>query len=132
MKRYLKTPEEIIKELKKGKEVLCDTFGQHYIYKMIDGVVYKYNENSWVMNGCLDSSDKAYIEEPDPFKLEVGKFYRTRDGRKVAVTYLSTVRKDPYPVCVVLIGTTKMYWVRTDGLKSTESGVLDLVAPWEE
>lgn len=131
MKRYLRTPEEIIKELKKGKEVLCDTFGRHYIYKMIDGVVYKYNENSWVMNGCLDSSDKAYIDEPEPIKLEVGKFYKTRTGKK-AFVFAKIGREYPYPFYVAKVENPVTYSVDADGRKTDEENPSDLVAPWEE
>lgn len=131
MKKYLETPEAVIKALRDGKEIFDNLNNK---YKLIDGFVMSINQDGgWGINSYVGGDiDALYIEEPKPFKLEVGKFYKTRDGRKAAVTYLSTVCEDPRPVCVALIGTTKMYWVRTDGLKSNESGVLDLVAPWEE
>lgn len=131
MKRYLKTPEEIAKELKEGKEVLCDTLGRHYKYKIIDGVIFKYNGNSWVMNGCLGSLDKPYIDELESLNLEVGKFYKTRDGRKAWV--VSQQKDEQYPYIVAILGEVDAYSAMKDGsFFAHRTSVFDIVAPWEE
>lgn len=135
MKRYLKTQEEIVKELKNGKELFCDVFGRHYKYKMIDGVVFKYNGDVWVMNGCLDSSDKPYVDEPEQLKLEVGKFYKTRDRKKAFVFAERKCIDKKLWFSYVIIGDyrgvlicTKEGYYSCDGYEDKR----DLVAPWEE
>lgn len=94
------------------------------------------NSDNWAVNDSLCSrfDNDAYIyEDPKPIKLGVGKFYRTMNGSKVVVAYINTDFPDKYPVCVVIIGNTKMYWVGIDGSRGTDiSRASDLVAPWEE
>lgn len=134
MKKYLRTPEEIIDALQAGK-TLHNKYSQWVLY---NGFIMRKDKNSdnWSVNDSLCSRfDKdAYIyEDPKPLKLEVGKFYRTMNGSKVVVAYINTDFPDKYPVCVVIIGNTKMYWVGIDGSRGTDiSRASDLVAPWEE
>lgn len=132
MKRYLKTKEEVTQALREGKTVQTNEMEYGIINNLIVGFDKIVREIS--INPAIRLSENPYINEPEPLKLEVGKFYRTRGGRKVAITYICQEPEwgDRYPVCVVIIGTTKMYWVRIDGMKGTDSGSLDLVAPWEE
>jgi hypothetical protein len=62
-------------------------------------------------------------------KLEVGKFYRTRDGRKVG-----PMREDANPMyfCTTVEGRSRSY--RPDGTRQPESGYpeLTIVAEWTE
>lgn len=81
-------------------------------------------------------SDPVHIfqyEKPEPLKLEVGKFYKTRDGRK-AFVYTRT-EDAAYPCWVVLVNSSEggTYCCTVDGQYTTnEEHNKDLVAPWEE
>ena len=82
MKRYLKTPEEVMQALKEGKPV--ETNMKYYVLK--DGLLNCYSKNKtgswWTVNSAIYDSDKPYILEEEPFKIEVGKWYETRDHQK--------------------------------------------------
>ena len=84
MKKYLNTPEEVIKALKEGKEVKSNF---DYCYKMIDGVICVFCGGGWVFGTHIDNEEKPYIEEVEPLKIEVGKFYRTKGNKKAYVYF---------------------------------------------
>lgn len=83
MKKYLKNETEVIQSLKEGKEVFNGT--TPYVYKMVDGIICYYDIESNKLCGINAfvsiGSAPYYIEEQEPLKIEVGKFYKTRDGR---------------------------------------------------
>lgn len=84
MKKYLNTAQEVIKELKNCKTVY-EEYYPFYHYIMIDGIICgQCSKNKRFLINCpMDMDSKFYIEEEEkPFSIEVGKFYRTRDGRK--------------------------------------------------
>ena len=134
MKRYLKTPEETVKALKSGKEVIIGShFGRTYKYKLIDGVICSWAGDCWILNDCLRSADKAYIDESEQFKLEVGKFYKTRNGRK-AFVYAKT-DTEPYHCWAVIIDSSDVgtFCCTANGVYTVnKESEKDLVAPWEE
>ena len=82
MKRYLKTPEAVIKALKEGKTVETDM--KYYVLK--DGLLNCYAKNKagswWSINSAIYDTDRPYILEEEPFKIEVGKWYETSDHQK--------------------------------------------------
>ncbi len=78
-KVYLKTPEEVIKALKDGKEVR-DKYGS--ICKLIDGIIISKLNDFFEIGKPIRSVNKPYILEEEPFKIEVGKWYETRDHQK--------------------------------------------------
>ena len=82
MKRYLKTPEEVIKALKEGKVVKS----KNVKYRLIDGIICSFNKENgrkmWTVCNSISEYEKAYIDEPEPFKIEVGKWYETHDHQK--------------------------------------------------
>ena len=81
MKRYLKTPAEIIVALKEGKTVKNSDGAE---YALENGfIIENSSEGIVAINPALDGSTEYYTEEPDSVKLEVGKFYKTRRGDKV-------------------------------------------------
>ena len=82
MKKYLITPEEVIKALKEGKEVKTDG---SYRYKMIDGVICSLFDKGWVIGSAIDDDEEPYIEEVEPLQIEVGKFYKTKGDKKAYV-----------------------------------------------
>ena len=81
-KRYLKTPEEVMQALKEGKPVETDM--KYYVLK--DGLLNCYAKNKtgswWSINSAIYDTDRPYILEEEPFKIEVGKWYETRDHQK--------------------------------------------------
>lgn len=83
-KKYLKNEFEVIKALKEGKEVFAST--SPYAYKMVDGVICYYDTESdnklLGLNAFVSMEHAPYIEEQEPFNIEVGKYYKTRNGRK--------------------------------------------------
>ena len=81
-KVYLETPEAVIKALKEGKTVETDM--KYYVLK--DGLLNCYAKNKtgswWSINSAIYDTDRPYILEEEPFKIEVGKWYETRDHQK--------------------------------------------------
>lgn len=132
-KRYLKTPEEVIQALRDKKEVF-DFLGNNY--KLIDGVIIYHCQNGgWGINAHIGHADKLYVDEPEPLKLEVGKFYKTRRGDKVIVLYIND-KNDAgnCPIFVAVVGKASCsYFVSKTGnyYSSGRDTVWDIVAPWE-
>lgn len=127
-KVYLETPEAVIKALKEGK-VIKDDNG--YSYKLVDGFIVSADVNEFFVGDNISSGYKPYILEPEPLKIEVGKFYKTRDGRKAFVcanTYTG--------LCWVVIidsSADRTFCCTVDGMFCPgEENEKDLVAPWEE
>lgn len=130
MKRYLKTYEEVIDALKAGK-VIRDKDSQ---WTLRDGFIIRKDANyaSWVINDCISSNyTDIYVDEPEPLKIEVGKFYKTRDCRKAIVLGECLNLKNPFMVSI--IGSiSPAYYVSENGEDFDGKSSLDLVAPWEE
>ena len=127
MKKYLKTPEEVIQALKEGKEVKTDG-GYHY--KMIDGVICHFYEEDWTVGSNIEEYERPYIEEAEPLKIEVGKFYKTKDNKKAYVYY----QYGNGLFRAVCDGYTNSYWIDDKGEYTNYPKVdkLELVSPWEE
>lgn len=133
MKRYLKSPEEVIDALVAGKVVCDEDNSQWKLYKGF--IVRKDNDSDiWVVNDHIYSIlTGLYVNEPKPLKIEVGKFYKTRDGEKVIVLSDECKEKD-YPYSVAVVGKwTIPYTLRKNGCVY-EDGVnaYDIIAPWNE
>lgn len=129
MKKYLNTPAELIKALKDGKEVKSDA---GYRYKMIDGVICSLFDKGWIVGPAIDDEEKPYIEEAEPLKLEVGKFYKNRKGEKVLCVYVG--EKTAFPVLFITVGNENSYRTKIDGV-FTASGIesdIDIIGEWEE
>ena len=128
-KVYLETPEAVIKALKEGKEVR-DKYGS--ICKLVDGIIISKLNDFFEIGKPIRSVNKPYILEEEPLKIEVGKFYKTRDGRKAWITeYRET--EDVFPFLVAAQNELALYSVTKEGrLYSEGISETDLVAPWEE
>lgn len=128
-RRYLKTPEEVTAALKEGKVVLDRTGNK---YKSINGfIVVSYISGGWGVDPFIGSNEGLYVEEPKPLKLEVGKFYKTRDGRKAWV--VSRHQDEHFPYIIAVLGKVDAYAVTKDGrFYDDRPYEFDLVAPWEE
>ena len=132
-KRYLKTPEEVIDALQAGKKIEAGDFE----YRLVGEVLIANNKNdkSWAVNAGIYSDDIPFIDEPEPLKLEVGKFYRTRGGKKAIVLGIEQNNEDGVPVHIALMDAhTASFYVATSGnyKSSGRKDDNDLVAPWEE
>lgn len=129
-KRYLKTPEEVIDALQAGKKIEAGDFE----YRLVGEALIAINktDKSWAVNAGIYSDDIPFIDEPEQLKLEVGKFYKTRDGRKAWVAEC-TDKKGAYPFVVAAQKEYNVYSVAKDGRRYfDDTDETDLVAPWEE
>ena len=83
-KVYLETPEAVIKALKAGK-VIKDEDG--YSYKLVDGFIVAADKNDFIVGDSIFSVNTPYTLEKEPLKIEVGKWYETRDHQKARCYY---------------------------------------------
>ena len=126
-KVYLETPEDVINALKEGKVIQDDT---GYSYKLVDGFIVNTVGNNFIVGDNVFSRNKPYILEEEPLKIEVGKFYKTRDGRKAWV--VSRQKSEHYPYIIAVLGKVDAYAVTKDGrVYNDRPYAYDLVAPWE-
>lgn len=122
---YLETPEDVIKALKEGK-VIKDDNG--YSYKLVDGVIVSTYKNSFSVGYNIFSGNRPYILEEEPLKIEVGKWYETRDHQKARCynfdnnSYFFTI--DNY---TVFMTDTKGSFRRKQVISD-----LDIIGPWME
>lgn len=127
-KRYLKTPEEVAKAIQTGKKVETDNFE----YKLAGKLLIATNkaDKSWVVNAVVSMGDNPYIAEPEPLNLEVGKFYKTRDGAKA---WIIKKTKGSFPFLVAAEGEDTTYTVNEFGARYRKdiSGQ-DIMGPWNE
>lgn len=131
IKKYLNTPEEIVNALTAGKTIKSNT-GDSFVLQKGAFVISKNKNRPWCINPIMYGLNDYYIEEQEPLNLEVGKFYKTRSGKK-AFVYTRSSSPYSYPFYVVIIGKIDTYCCNVDGKYSTnEESAKDLVAPWEE
>ena len=126
-KVYLETPEAVIKALKEGK-VIKDDNG--YSYKLVDGFIVSTYKNSFIVGDNIFNIDNhPYILEEEPLKIEVGKFYKTRDGRKAWV--VSRQQDEHYPYIIAILDEVDAYAVTKDGrFYDDRPYSFDLVGQW--
>lgn len=136
MKTYLKdlTPEEVIRRLKAG-EVLKEDDSKT-ITKLVEGVWCTYYQNGSIglndgFNLDSDARQYYYFETPDELKLEVGKCYKTRDGRKAFISDYNSATK--YFRGAVVEFLDLVIWTN-DGmyLYTTKESNLDLISEWSD
>ena len=88
MKTYIRDLkfDEVIERIKKGEIIIDEETGD--IIKYYDGMICKfYKDGTYIIGYCI-SSDPVfpyYFETKEPFSLEVDKFYRTKDNKKVYI-----------------------------------------------
>ena len=127
-KRYLKTPEEVMQALKEGKTVETDM--KYYVLK--DGLLNCYPKNKtgswWTVNSAIYDSDRPYILEEEPFKIEVGKWYETRDHQKARCFKVNP------GLCFFTIDNVGNFNTLTNGnyYIQGKTSNLDIIGPWEE
>ena len=125
MKRYLKTPEAVIKALKDGKEVFLDEGGAGKVV-LIDGFCVKQWNDQFNINYTINLRDKPYIfEEEKTFEIKVGEWYETRNHKKARCynnSYFFTI--DNY---TVFMTDTKGFFRRKQVISD-----LDIIAHWDK
>lgn len=127
-KRYLKTPEAVIKALKSGKVVKSE----NNKYRLIDGIICSFHEEYgrklWTVCNSICEYEKAYIDESEHLKIEVGKLYETRDHQKArcykCVRHVFFFTIDNFGTFSTLINGN----YNINGVTSN----LDIIGPWEE
>ena len=127
MKRYLKTPEEVMQALKEGKTVETDM--TYYVLK--DGLLNCYAKNKtgswWSINSGIYNTDRPYVLEEEHFKIEVGKWYETRDHQKARCFI---VEKERYHFT---IDNHCHFFTNKNGvLYDYETSRYDIIGPWED
>ena len=132
MKKYLNTPKEVIDALQAGKKVETEDLE----YKLINGILVAISKTDklWMVYPALSSSIVPYINEPKSLKLEVGKFYKTRCGKKAIVLGKEEV-DDGFPIHVALMDYyANAFYISVSGKYNLDgsNNELDLIAPWEE
>ena len=133
MKTYLKdlTPEEIIKRLQAGEVVNFEEYSTKI--KMIEGVLSSVFQDGTIrLNVSLDLFDeRCYFETPDELKLEVGKCYRTKDGRKAFISSYNSSTK--YFKGAVIDFLNLAVWTENGMyLYASEESGLDLISEWSD
>lgn len=125
MKKYLKTPEEVIDALHEGKTVISNSDERYELYK---GLVIGKFKGNFIINSSICDQDKPYIEEPEPLKIEVGKFYKTRSGKKARCFYNNGQR-----AYFTIDGRYEIFWVcpkTGDFFEHGAESSYDIIGPW--
>ena len=125
MKKYLKTPEEVISALKEGRTVRSNC-GK---YKMIDGILVLKVGKFATINASLGLEEGLYIEEHESLKIEVGKFYETRGGEKARCYYA-----DEKVAYFTIDGQCSFFsgYIAGNYFSNKEPNKYDIIGPWEE
>lgn len=125
MKKYLKTPKEVISALKEGGTVRSNC-GK---YRMIDGILVFKCGNFHTINAAISLDEKPYIEEAEPLKIEVGKFYKTRGDKKARCYYANE-----QVAYFTIDGKCSFFssYLAGNCLSNNKPTEYDIIGPWEE
>ena len=130
MKTYLKdlTPEEIIRKLKAGEVVKNETSNA----RIVEGMVCLFRNEKLFAIGAFGVETDDYFETTDELELEVGKFYRTRDGKKVVIIGIDYSRED-YPFWGGVIGNCfSSSWASNGRFDLKRETKTDLISEWRD
>ena len=131
MKRYLKTIEEVIQALKDGKTVE----DKDYKYRLVSGIICSVDKeeeqkgcSNWIVGETIFKWAKPYVMEPEVLKLEVGKWYETRDHQKARCFKVNP------GLCFFTIDNVGNFNTLTNGnyYIQGKTSNLDIIGPWEE
>ena len=127
-KVYLETTEAVIKALKEGKVVKSE----NNKYRLIDGIICSFHEEygrkMWTVCNSISEYEKAYIDEEEPLKIEVGKWYETRDHQK-ARCYKCV--RNLFFFTIDNVGNFNTLINGNYNINGVTSN-LDIIGPWEE
>lgn len=127
-KVYLETPEAVIKALKDGKVVKS----KNVKYRLIDGIICSLNEEDgrtmWTVGNSIFEYEDAYIDDTEPLKIEVGKWYKTRGNQKARCYFIAD------KICHFTIDNYGSFVTNTYGyyLGDKTSLMLNIIGPWKE
>ena len=125
-KVYLETPEEVIKALKDGK-VVYEENCPDYSFKLIENIIVAKCEDFFEVGSMVSTGNKPYILEKEPLKIEVGKWYETRDHQKARCFIVEKER------CHFTIDNHCHFFTNKNGvLHDYETSRYDIIGPWEE
>lgn len=135
MKTYLKdlSPEEVIRRLKAGEVVKCEK--TNFVYKVIDDLpCIIYDDGEVVYNASLTicKNGPFYFDTPDELKLEVGKCYRTRDGRKAFISCKIFDDEFPFLGIVTDCASTETWLENGKFNVYQQENQLDLISEWTD
>ena len=123
-KLYLETPEAVIKALKAGK-VIKDEDG--YSYKLVDGFIVAADKNDFIVGDSIFSVNTPYTLEKEPLKIEVGKWYETRDHQKARCFIVEKER------CHFTIDNHCHFFTNRSGVNlDNETSRYNIIGLWEE
>lgn len=134
MKRKIKDFSDFMECIKAGKKVTDVIFNRSYFLQ--NGYIcYKDEDDYEQYNAYIDSYElqQMEVEEQEPLKIEVGKFYKTRDGKKAYCFYKEEANRT-YPNQFVIDGKSG-YETCTDGgllFKYEENHRDDIIGYWED
>lgn len=132
MREYLNNlpTKEIIERLLAGKIAKNDLGRTLYA---INGVLCSSIPNEkTVIGACVGVSDfeNLYFEEPEKLKIEVGKCYKTRDGRKA---FISAIRNSNDVFFGCIQGDFDRTAWHSNGLfMMNETSDYDLISEWSD
>lgn len=127
MKKYLKTPEEVIDALHEGKTVFSGIREEYKLYKGL--VIGKFKYGGYIINTNIPDLYQPYIKGLKRSKIKVGKFYKRRDGKKARCYYINgrsayfTVDEELSVFSTYLAGNV---------FTNKEPCEYDIIGPWEE
>ena len=125
-KVYLKTYKAVIKALKEGK-VIKDDNG--YSYKLVDGFIVSTYKNHFIVGDNIFNIDNhPYILEEEPLKIEVGKWYETRDHQKARCF---KINPGLYFFTIDNVGNFNTL-INGNYYINGKTSNLDIIGPWEE
>lgn len=131
MKRKIKNFSDFLECIKAGKKVTDDT---NRFYFLQNGYICSKDEDDYGWhNTSIDTDElsRMEVEEEEQFKIEVGKFYRTRGGKKAYCIYREEGNLYPNRCAIDGYSDCTTY---TDGglvLRECENND-DIVGYWEE
>lgn len=122
--------DEVIRRLKAGKVVRYDNTAT--ISKLIEGFLCDvFTDGDYRICSYISARSQLqpHFEEQEQLKLEVGKCYRTRDGRKAFIFV-----KDDYNYRGVVVGSAHDYAWRENckSVYSTDDNDLDIISEWSD
>ena len=124
-KVYLETPEAVIKALKDGKEIK-DQYNNSF--RIVDGFIVATYEDDYYIGYTIHSINKPYILEEEPIKIEVGKWYETRDHKKARC-----YRSDGHLFFFTIDNVGNFSTLINGNYHITgETSNLDIIGPWKE
>lgn len=129
------TSEQVTERLNRGEIVHSEVFPV-VEYKLINGIICRTDRRGITYNASFDISQSNrthYFEEPEPLEIEVGKFYKTRDGSKVVCYVICGNDTAEYPCKFAIIGEYQTFrTTKTGKIFADVEHKYDIIEEWKE